>query len=159
MDNSELEKDFNEYECSYETFRVWLLAKYIDEVDFDNYATILESIIKVEMHRDQYDRTKNVAMDFLNEIDENIYRRMEIKDQFLQWVKDYTEYKEKKDYRNYSKRNRERYIYLKLLFYLLKKLCMSRFIMNKKYENYFPFFFFSYKNYLKESHIYKCIVR
>ena len=89
-------KDFNEFECSYETFRVWLLAKYIDEVDFDNYVTILESIIKVEMRRDQYDRTKNVAMDFLNEIDENIYRRMEIKDQFLQWVKDYTEYKEEK---------------------------------------------------------------
>ena len=91
-----LEKDFDEFECSYETFRLWLLAKYIDEVDFYNYVTILESIIKVEMLRDQYDRTKNVAMDFLNEIDENIYRRMEIKDQFLQWVKDYTEYKERK---------------------------------------------------------------
>ena len=96
MDNSELEKDFNEFECSYETFRVWLLAKYINEVDFDNYVTILESIIKCEMNRDQYDRTKNVAMDFLDEIDENIYHRMEIKDQFLQWVKDYTEYKERK---------------------------------------------------------------
>ena len=89
-------KDFNEFECGYETFRVWLLAKYIDEVDFDNYATILNSIIQVEMCRDQYDCTKNVAMDFLDEIDENIYRRMEIKDQFLQWVKDYTEYKEGK---------------------------------------------------------------
>ena len=96
MDNSELEKDFNEYECSYETFRVWLLAKYSNEVDFNNYVTILESIIKCEMNRDQYDRTKNVLMDFLDEMDENIYRRMEIKDQFLQWVKDYTEYKEGK---------------------------------------------------------------
>ena len=93
-------KDFNEFECGYETFRVWLLAKYIDEVDFDNYATMLNSIIQVEMCRDQYDRTKNVAMDFLNESQKNIYRRMEIKDQFLQWVKDYTEYKEEKNYRN-----------------------------------------------------------
>ena len=96
MDNSELEKDFDEYECSYETFRVWLLAKYINEVDFDNYVTILESIIKCEMNRDQYDRTKNVLMDFLDEMDKNIYRRMEIKDQFLQWVNDYTELKERK---------------------------------------------------------------
>ena len=91
-----LEKDFNEFECSYETFRVWLLAKYINEVDFDNYVTILESIIKCEMNRDQYDRTKNVLMDFLDEMNENIYRRMEIKDQFLQWVNDYTEFKERK---------------------------------------------------------------
>ena len=89
-------KDFNEFECSYETFRVWLLAKYIDEVDFDNYATMLNSIIQVEMCRNQYDRTKKVSMDCLNESQKNIYRRMEIKDQFLQWVKDYTEYKEKK---------------------------------------------------------------
>ena len=48
------------------------------------------------MNRDQYDRTKNVLMDFLDEMDENIYRRIEIKDQFLQWVKDYTELKERK---------------------------------------------------------------
>ena len=89
-------KDFNEFECSYETFRVWLLAKYIDEVDFDNYATMLNSIIQVEMCRNQYDRTKKVSMDCLNESQKNIYRRMEIKDQFLQWVKDYTEYKERK---------------------------------------------------------------
>ena len=96
MDNSELEKDFNEYECSYETFRGWLLAKYSNEPDFDNYVTILESIIKCEMNRDQYDRTKNVLMDFLDEMNENIYRRMEIKYQFLQWFKDYTELKERK---------------------------------------------------------------
>ena len=96
MDNSELGKDFDEYECSYETVRGWLLAKYSNESDFDNYVTILESIIKCEMNRDQYDRTKNVLMDFLDEMDENIYRRMEIKDQFLQWVNDYTEFKERK---------------------------------------------------------------
>ena len=85
-------KNFNEFECSYETFRMWLLAEYVHEVDFDNYDTTLNSIIKVEMH----DRTKNVAMDLLSESQKNICRRMEIKDQFLQWVKDYTEYKEKK---------------------------------------------------------------
>ena len=74
MDNSELEKDFNEYECSYETFRGWLLAKYSNEPDFNNYVTILESIIKCEMNRDQYDCTKNAVMDFLDEEDENFYR-------------------------------------------------------------------------------------
>ena len=96
MDNSKVKKDFDEYECSYEEFRGCLLSKYINESDYNNYVTILESIIKCEMNRDQYDRTKNVLMDFLDEVDENIYRRMEINDQFLQWVKDYTEFKERK---------------------------------------------------------------
>ena len=96
MDNSEVEKDFDEYKCSYEEFRGCLLSKYINEPDYNNYVTILESIIKCEMNRDQYDRTKNTMMDFLNEEDENFYRRMEIKDQFEQWVKDYTEFKNRK---------------------------------------------------------------
>ena len=96
MDNSEVEKDFDEYKCSYEEFRGCLLLKYINEPDYNNYVTILESIIKCEMNRDQYDRTKNTMMDFLDEEDENFYRRMEIKDQFEQWVKDYTEFKDRK---------------------------------------------------------------
>ena len=85
MDNLEVEKDFDEYQC--------ILSKYINESDYNNYVTILESIIKCEMNRDQYDRTKKTVMDFLDEGDENFYRRLEIKNQFEQWVKDYTEFK------------------------------------------------------------------
>ena len=45
------------------------------------------------MNRDQYDRTKNTMMDFLDEGDENFYCRLEIKIQSEQWVKDYMEFK------------------------------------------------------------------
>ena len=43
---------------------MWLLAKYSNEPDFDNYVTILESIIKCEMNRNQYDRTKKCVDGF-----------------------------------------------------------------------------------------------
>ena len=93
MDKSNTKKDFDEYKCDYEKFKEWLLSEYINESDYENYKTALESIIYCEMGRFQYDRTKKYGDGFLDEGLENFYRRLEIKDQFEQWVKDYTEFK------------------------------------------------------------------
>ena len=43
----------------------------------------------------QYDRTKKYGDGFLDEGLENLYRRLEIKNQFEQWVKEYTEFKKR----------------------------------------------------------------
>ena len=93
MDKSNIKKDFDEYECDYEIFKEWLLLEYINEPDYEDYESMLEGIIECEMVRDEYDRTTKFGDLFLDTESENFYRRLEIMNQFEQWIKYYTEFK------------------------------------------------------------------
>ena len=65
MDKSNCKKkNFDEYECDYEKFKEWWLSEYINEPDYDNYKTALESIIYCEMGQFNMIVLKNMVMDF-----------------------------------------------------------------------------------------------
>ena len=85
--------DFEHYKCSDEAFKKWLLSDYINELDYFYYKSILEYIIECEMKVYEYDRSKKFNDFFLDERAENVYRRLEIINQFEQWVKDYAKFK------------------------------------------------------------------
>ena len=98
--------DFEHFKYSDEAFKQWILSDYLHESDYLEYKSALECIIKLEMNRDEHDRTGKLNDMFLDEKTEKLCTRVEILDQFEQWVKDYVVFKSELDlvdwYKNFQ---------------------------------------------------------
>ena len=98
--------DFEQFKCNDEAFKKWILSSYLHEPDYLYYKSALESIIELEMSRDEHDRTGKLNDMFLDEKTEKLCTRVEILDQFEQWVKDYVVFKSELDlvdwYKNFQ---------------------------------------------------------
>ena len=98
--------DFEQFKCHDETFKKWILSSYLHEPDYLYYKSALESIIEREMNIDEHDRTGKMNDMFLDEKTEKLCTRVEILDQFEQWVKGYVVFKSELDlvdwYKNFQ---------------------------------------------------------
>ena len=91
MGNSNVKKDFDEYGCDDEEFRRWLLSKYIDEPDYNNYKIMLKDIIEREI------RLIAIAKKYGGKITNgevgSVSFRLAIKKEFKETVKWYKNFK------------------------------------------------------------------